>query len=58
MSQRTKAVLRQWLKADYVENRNLFPTEADTPQGGVSPTLANMTLDELEALLTQSFRGK
>jgi len=51
-----KAVLRQWLKAGYVENRNLFPTEAGTPQGGIiSPTLANMTLDGLETLLTQRF---
>ena len=39
-------VLRRWLKAGYVENRTLFPTEAGTPQGGIiSPTLANMTLD-------------
>jgi RNA-directed DNA polymerase len=51
-----KAVLRQWLKAGYVENRNLFPTEAGTPQGGIiSPTLANMTLDGMEALLVQHF---
>jgi RNA-directed DNA polymerase len=51
-----KVVLHQWLKAGYVENRNLFPTEAGTPQGGViSPTLANMTLDGLEILLTQHF---
>jgi len=51
-----KAVLRQWLKAGYVENRNLFPTEAGTPQGGIiSPTLANMTLDGLETLLAQHF---
>jgi RNA-directed DNA polymerase len=55
-----KAVLRQWLKAGYVENRTLFPTEAGTPQGGViSPTLANLTLDGLEPLLAQHFpRGK
>jgi len=51
-----KAVLRQWLKAGYVENRNLFPTEAGTPQGGViSPTLANLTLDGLEPLLAAHF---
>ena len=30
-----KKVLRQWLKAGYMENRTLFPTEAGTPQGGV-----------------------
>src|SRR5436190_20907228 len=51
-----KAVLRQWLKAGYVENRHRFPTEAGTPQGGIiSPTLANMTLDGMEALLLQHF---
>ena len=30
-----KAVLGKWLKAGYVERRELFPTEAGTPQGGV-----------------------
>jgi RNA-directed DNA polymerase len=51
-----KAMLRQWLKAGYVENRHLFPTEAGTPQGGIiSPTLANMTLDGLEKLLAKHF---
>lgn len=51
-----KRVLRQWLKAGYVEDRKLFPTEAGTPQGGIiSPTLANMTLDGLEATLRTHF---
>jgi RNA-directed DNA polymerase len=36
-----KAALEKWLKAGYLENRTLFPTEAGTPQGGIiSPTLA------------------
>src|SRR5580658_915245 len=44
-----KVVLQTWLKAGYIENRTLFPTEAGTPQGGIiSPTLANITLDGLE----------
>ena len=52
-------VLRKWLKAGYVENRTLFPTEAGTPQGGIiSPTLANMTLDGLEQLLKVAFRRR
>ena len=51
-----KKVLRQWLKAGYMENRTLFPTEAGTPQGGIiSPTLANLTLDGLEPLLREKF---
>jgi RNA-directed DNA polymerase len=51
-----KTVLHKWLKAGYIENRTLFPTEAGTPQGGIiSPTLANMTLDGLEKLLTEHF---
>jgi RNA-directed DNA polymerase len=38
-----KRVLRPWLKAGFVENRILFPTQAGTPQGGIiSPTLANL----------------
>jgi RNA-directed DNA polymerase len=51
-----KGVLRQWLKAGCVENQTWFPTEAGTPQGGIiSPTLANLTLDGLEALLAEPF---
>jgi len=51
-----RVVLRKWLKAGYVEHRTWFPTEAGTPQGGIiSPTLANLTLDGLEALLAQHF---
>ena len=34
-----KEVLQKWLKAGFMENRTLFPTEAGTPQGGIiSPT--------------------
>jgi len=55
-----KLVLHRWLKAGYIESRNLFPTEAGTPQSGIiSPTLANMTLDGLEELLLKHFpRGQ
>ena len=54
-----KEVLRKWLKAGFMENRKLFPTEAGTPQGGIiSPTLANLTLDGLERLLRETFRRK
>lgn len=51
-----KAILRKWLKAGYVEARQLFPTEAGTPQGGIiSPTLANMALDGLSSALEAAF---
>jgi RNA-directed DNA polymerase len=52
-------VLQRWLRSGYIENQTLFPTKAGTPQGGIiSPTLANMVLDGLEALLKQRFRPK
>ncbi len=47
-----KEVLHKWLKAGFIEDRTLFPTEAGTPQGGIiSPMLAHLTLDRLERLL-------
>jgi RNA-directed DNA polymerase len=43
-------MLRKWLKAGYFEGGSLYPTKAGTPQGGIiSPLLANLTLDGLEA---------
>lgn len=52
-------ILQKWLKAGYVYERELFPTEAGTPQGGIiSPTLANMTLDGLESKLEALFGQK
>ena len=52
-----KKILRKWLKAGYIHKRILYPTEAGTPQGGVaSATLANMTLDGLEAELKKFHR--
>jgi len=52
-----KAVLRKWLKAGFIESNALWPAEAGTPQGGIiSPTLANLALDGLEAELHRRFR--
>ncbi len=49
-------ILKKWLKAGYIENRSLFPTEAGTPQGGIiSPCAANQTLDGLQAMLATAF---
>jgi RNA-directed DNA polymerase len=47
-----KCILKQWLKAGYIERKTFHHTEAGTPQGGIaSPVLANLTLDGLEALI-------
>ncbi len=54
-----REVLRKWLRAGYVERGKLFGTRAGTPQGGIiSPTLANLTLDGLERLLTATFKRR
>jgi RNA-directed DNA polymerase len=51
-----KEVLRQWLKAGFVERNVWFATTEGTPQGGIaSPTLANLTLDGLQGLLRDHF---
>ena len=51
-----KSILKQFLKAGFVYNRHLNPTKAGTPQGGIiSPTLANMTLDGIEALIASKY---
>ena len=50
----SKKVLRQWLKAGYIDQKTWFPTMAGTPQGGIiSPTIANMVLDGLEKEIHQ-----
>jgi RNA-directed DNA polymerase len=51
-----KAILKKWLKAGYIYQNELFPTDAGTPQGGIiSPVAANMALDGLEAMLAEKF---
>ena len=53
-----QAILRQWLKAGYIDEGFLFETLAGTPQGGViSPVIANMALDGLEAAVHASAGG-
>lgn len=51
-----KTILKQFLKAGFVFQNELFPTEEGTPQGGIiSPILANMALDGIQSLLVQRF---
>jgi RNA-directed DNA polymerase len=51
-----KGILRKWLKAGYVEQHVLYPTDVGTPQGGIiSPALANMTLAGLGRALGEKF---
>lgn len=52
-----KVMLKKWLKCGFVFNKELFPTDEGTPQGGIiSPTLANMTLDGLQVMLAKKYR--
>ena len=58
-----RQVLRKWLKAGVIERNVFHITDEGTPQGGIiSPTLANATLDGIEALLakysTRKEKGK
>lgn len=54
-----KEILRGWLESGVVHKGKWAPTEAGTPQGGIiSPTLANMTLDGMESMLSERFGAK
>lgn len=54
-----KNILQKWLKSGYIEEQTFYPTKWGTPQGGIiSPTLANMTLDGIEKMLTRHFGTK
>ena len=51
--------IKAWLKAGVMNNGELFPTEAGTPQGGtVSPLLANIALHGLEEMIHRAYPGR
>jgi RNA-directed DNA polymerase len=52
-----RELVKQWLKAGYVDQGVFHPTETGTPQGGViSPLLANIALHGMEAALGVKYR--
>lgn len=49
-----KTILKQWLKAGFIEENLFKNTLEGTPQGGIaSPTLANIALDGLEKVVSE-----
>lgn len=49
-----RELIKQWLKAGYLESEVFHETESGTPQGGIiSPLLANIALDGIEQLLAE-----
>ena len=53
-----RELIRQWLKAGYLQERRWYPTEAGTPQGSVvSPLLANIALHGMETALGVKYRA-
>jgi RNA-directed DNA polymerase len=53
------ALIKQWLRAGYLDETGHHETSAGTPQGGViSPLLANIALHGLEAALGVRYNGR
>jgi RNA-directed DNA polymerase len=53
-----RKIIDKWLKAGYIQDKELQETEKGTPQGGtISPLLANIALDQMETDLIEHLRG-
>jgi RNA-directed DNA polymerase len=51
-----RGLIKQWLKAGYVEDEMLHPTDTGVPPGGVrSPLLLNVALHGMEQALGSSY---
>lgn len=47
-----KAVLKRWLKAGFIHNKEWYLSDSGAAQGGsASPTIANLKLDGIEPLI-------
>jgi len=58
-SKSKKFLVKQWLKAGIMENKEFYPSELGTPQGGIIfPLLANIALDGMETHLYDQLRKK
>jgi RNA-directed DNA polymerase len=54
-----RGLIQQWLKAGYMEDKRLHPTETGVPQGGViSPLLLNVALHGMEHALGISYTSR
>jgi RNA-directed DNA polymerase len=54
-----RGLIRQWLKAGYIEEGRTYDTPEGTPQGGVvSPLLANIALHGMEEALGVVYDGR
>jgi RNA-directed DNA polymerase len=52
-----RRLLRQWLRAGFIEKHVWHPTDTGTPQGGIiAPVLMKLTLDGLQQCLQRRFR--
>lgn len=53
-----KNILKQFIKAGYIYKKQLFPNSQGAAQGGaISPTIANMVLDNLEETIYTKIRS-